>query len=304
MKVSAVEIGLVAVTALGLGAWLVPAALSPTRTTIRGSGELRRTVQPTSSADSSTTAANAAIEVDRRTRKAAPGPAPEGMVWVPGGTFWMGADDASMPDAKPVHEVTVSGFWMDRTEVTNRQFARFVKETAYSRSPSARPTPRTFPMRLRRSSFPARSSSRRRPDECRSTTHWSGGATSRSELAASRGTGNRYRRQRRISGRPDLLVRRRRLRQLGRQAAADRGGMGVRGARRQGACALRLGRRPAPRRKMAGQYLGGALPRPEQRRRRFRPHRTGRNVSTQRFRSVRHRRQRLGMVQRLVSSGL
>ena len=53
------------------------------------------------------------------------------MVWIPGGTFWMGADDASMPDAKPVHEVTVSGFWMDRTEVTNRQFAKFVKETAY-----------------------------------------------------------------------------------------------------------------------------------------------------------------------------
>ena len=49
------------------------------------------------------------------------------MVWIPGGTFWMGADDTSMADAKPVHEVTVSGFWMDRTEVTNRQFARFVK---------------------------------------------------------------------------------------------------------------------------------------------------------------------------------
>jgi hypothetical protein len=57
---------------------------------------------------------------------ALPGPAPDGMVWIPGGTFWMGADDTSMADATPVHEVTVSGFWMDRTEVTNRQFASFV----------------------------------------------------------------------------------------------------------------------------------------------------------------------------------
>ena len=67
------------------------------------------------------------------------------MVWVPGGTFWMGADDASMPDAKPVHEVTVVGFWMDRTEVTNRQFARFVKETGYVTVAERKPDPKDFP---------------------------------------------------------------------------------------------------------------------------------------------------------------
>ena len=60
-----------------------------------------------------------------------PGPAPEGMVWVPGGTFWMGGNDASTEDAAPAHLVTVDGFWMDRTEVTNRQFAEFVKATGY-----------------------------------------------------------------------------------------------------------------------------------------------------------------------------
>src|SRR5262245_3743600 len=43
------------------------------------------------------------------------GPAPEGMVWVPGGTFWMGGKD--FPDAQPVHKVYVDGFWMDKTEV-------------------------------------------------------------------------------------------------------------------------------------------------------------------------------------------
>jgi formylglycine-generating enzyme required for sulfatase activity len=40
-----------------------------------------------------------------------PGPAPEGMVWVPGGTFWMG--DAEFEDASPIHRVEVDGFWMD-----------------------------------------------------------------------------------------------------------------------------------------------------------------------------------------------
>jgi sulfatase modifying factor 1 len=74
-----------------------------------------------------------------------PGPAPEGMVWVPGGTFWMGGDDASMADAKPVHEVSVSGFWMDKTEITNRQFARFVKETAYITIAERQPDPSDFP---------------------------------------------------------------------------------------------------------------------------------------------------------------
>src|SRR3954462_1100712 len=41
-----------------------------------------------------------------------PGPAPEGMVWVPGGEFWMGTDDGA-PDQQPRHRLYVSGFWMD-----------------------------------------------------------------------------------------------------------------------------------------------------------------------------------------------
>ncbi len=60
-----------------------------------------------------------------------PGPAPDGMVWVSGGSFWMGCDDCHMPDAAPVHAVEVSGFWMDRTAVTNAQFAEFVQATGY-----------------------------------------------------------------------------------------------------------------------------------------------------------------------------
>ena len=74
-----------------------------------------------------------------------PGPAPDGMVWVPGGTFWMGCDDCGMPDATPVHLVSVSGFWMDRTPITNAQFARFVRETGYVTVAERPLNPKDFP---------------------------------------------------------------------------------------------------------------------------------------------------------------
>ena len=76
----------------------------------------------------------------RENTTAPPGPAPAGMVWIPGGEFSMGADAGSdalcmhgsvTRDAQPVHRVSVGGFWMDATEVTNEQFARFVEATAY-----------------------------------------------------------------------------------------------------------------------------------------------------------------------------
>lgn len=55
-----------------------------------------------------------------------------GMVWVPGGTFVMGTDEAEAYEhERPAHEVKVSGFWMDENEVTNEQFQRFVKATGY-----------------------------------------------------------------------------------------------------------------------------------------------------------------------------
>ena len=71
--------------------------------------------------------------------------APEGMVWVPAGDFAMGSDDDSMADARPVHRVSLDGFWMDRTEVTNRQFERFVRETGYTTVAEQAPDPKAFP---------------------------------------------------------------------------------------------------------------------------------------------------------------
>ena len=56
-------------------------------------------------------------------------PAP-GMRWIPGGTFAMGSENF-YPEERPVHRVSVDGFWMDETPVTAAQFRRFVRETKY-----------------------------------------------------------------------------------------------------------------------------------------------------------------------------
>ena len=64
----------------------------------------------------------------------APVTAPEGMVWVAPKTFLQGAkkDDAfAMPKEVPAHNVKVDGFFMDITEVTNKQFRTFVETTDY-----------------------------------------------------------------------------------------------------------------------------------------------------------------------------
>ena len=59
-----------------------------------------------------------------------PRPAPSGMVWVPSGKFLMGSRDGK-DDEQPVHEVELSGYWMDSTEVTNAEFQRFTDATGY-----------------------------------------------------------------------------------------------------------------------------------------------------------------------------
>jgi formylglycine-generating enzyme len=79
---------------------------------------------------------------------------PEGMVWIPGGEFSMGCDTVndgycSSPgltsDAVPIHRVSVDGFWMDKTEVTNEQFSKFVEATGYVTMAEKVPTEEDFP---------------------------------------------------------------------------------------------------------------------------------------------------------------
>jgi formylglycine-generating enzyme required for sulfatase activity len=67
------------------------------------------------------------------------------MIWVPGGEFWMGSSEPSFGDSRPWHETYVDGFWMDKTEVTNAEFARFVKATGYITVAERKPRAEDFP---------------------------------------------------------------------------------------------------------------------------------------------------------------
>ena len=52
------------------------------------------------------------------------------MAFIVGGTFMMGSDKFC-PEEKPVHKVTVDGFWMDKYVVANNAFSEFVSATTY-----------------------------------------------------------------------------------------------------------------------------------------------------------------------------
>jgi len=54
----------------------------------------------------------------------------QGFVFVKGGTFMMGSNDGD-GDEKPVHEVTVSDFYMGKYEVTVAEFKAFIDATGY-----------------------------------------------------------------------------------------------------------------------------------------------------------------------------
>ena len=72
----------------------------------------------------------------------APGEAPPGMVWIPGGPFLMGDDgEYAAADERPIHAVRVDGFFMDTHTVTNVKFAEFVKATGYVTVAERAPNP-------------------------------------------------------------------------------------------------------------------------------------------------------------------
>lgn len=52
------------------------------------------------------------------------------MIAIPGGTFRMGRSGGN-ENERPEHEVTVKGFSMDKTEVTNAEFLEFITATGY-----------------------------------------------------------------------------------------------------------------------------------------------------------------------------
>ena len=111
-------------------------------------------IPPDEEGDPAPVGGDGGFEATKANSVMAASPPPPNMVWIPGGEFSMGAADPSrmangghdpMADARPIHRVYVSAFYMDATEVTNAQFAAFVNSTGYRTVAEQRPTREEFP---------------------------------------------------------------------------------------------------------------------------------------------------------------
>ena len=229
-------------------------------------------------------------------RRAAPD-----MVWIPGGTFLMGSDH-HYPEEAPAHQVTVDGFWIDRHPVTNAEFARFVAETGHVTVAEQAADPADYPGARPELLVPASTVFRSpgppgRPGQPLQLVD----LRARGRLAPPPGAGQLDQEEARPSGRPRRLGRRRGLRRLGRQGAADRGRVGAAppaagwtapstpgatSSTRTAAGWPTPGRASSPTENLALDGYAG--------------HRPGGPVPGQRLRPVRHDRQRLGVDRRLV----
>ena len=223
-------------------------------------------------------------------------------VWIPGGTFRMGSDDY-YPEEAPVHRVTVDGFWIDRTPVTNRQFRAFVDATSYVTFAEIPPDPKDYPGALPHM-LKAGSlvfAPPRQIDDLRDWSQWwqfMFGANWRQPYGPGTSING-------LDEHPVVHVAYqdveayakwagRRLPTEAEWEFAARGGL--EGADFAWGDELNPGGRS-----MANTWQGN-FPRPEPCDRRLRAHVAGHHLRTQWIRSLRHDRQRVGMDERLVSA--
>ena len=66
------------------------------------------------------------------------------MIWIPPATYRMGSAK-HYPEERPVHRVSVDGFWIDRYPVTNARFARFIDATSHVTFAEIPPDPAQYP---------------------------------------------------------------------------------------------------------------------------------------------------------------
>ena len=69
--------------------------------------------------------------LDTEIDKEGKAPNRQNMVFIHAGSFMMGSDKF-YPEEKPVHNVTMDSFWMDKYPVTNKAFSDFISATNYA----------------------------------------------------------------------------------------------------------------------------------------------------------------------------
>jgi formylglycine-generating enzyme required for sulfatase activity len=146
-------LAVIAITLWKLPPTQTAAAVTPTTSPSPSPSPLNSTAAPAAEpAASSTTAFTPTVP----NKTPAPGKTPPGMVWIPGGEFSMGAQDPpdmehdrvgmqATQDSRPIHRVYVDGFFMDKTDVTNAEFAKFVAATHYITEAERTPKAEDFP---------------------------------------------------------------------------------------------------------------------------------------------------------------
>jgi formylglycine-generating enzyme len=143
------------IVVVGINLW----RLRPTRTVavvVPPPSPVSSIATPSSEPAAATTSAGIPFVPTEPNKTVSPGNAQPGMVWIPGGEFSMGAQDPpdmerdhvgmqATEDSRPVHRVYVDGFWMDKTDVTNAEFEKFVAATHYITEAERTPKAEDFP---------------------------------------------------------------------------------------------------------------------------------------------------------------
>jgi eukaryotic-like serine/threonine-protein kinase len=156
---------------IGVAAAVAVAAVIGWRVTSGGGAPAQGSATATPTAPPARTTPATAASASA-TAAAAPSACPEGMLSIPAGKMFMGARDLS-PDTKPPHQVSLSAFCIDRTEVTVKAYLACVEKGNCERPPDKVSWPKITDAQVKRYSPLCNASQKGREDHPVNCVAWS-----------------------------------------------------------------------------------------------------------------------------------